>query len=132
MRGSWSNLLFLILIALGAIGLFSLLWYHPVQLLRQLLIGVLIMAGIYALYRLLTRKSGKSSNESKAYRRAVKQSKRRKSIKRDRLRATSKLQVIPNRSIKKKRPPLERLKHKGHGHLTVIEGKKKKRKKGFL
>lgn len=131
MRGSWSNLLFFILIGLGVIGLIAYLMSNPIALLEKLAIGALIIAGIVGLYKWLSK--GKTPNESQAYRRAVRQSKKRKkSTTRHVPRSTSKLTVIPTRSVKKKRPPLDRLKHKGHGHLTVIEGKKKKRKKGFL
>jgi hypothetical protein len=132
MRGSWSSLLFFILIGLGIIGLIAVLWSNPIALLEKLLIGGLIVGGIFGLYKWLSK--GKSPNESQAYRRAVRQSKKRKksSSTRHVPRSTSKLTVIPTRSIKKKRPSLDRLKHKGHGHLTVIDGKKKKRKKGFL
>jgi hypothetical protein len=131
MRGSWSSLLFFILIGLGMIGLIAVLLSNPVALLEKLVIGAVIMAGIFGLYKWLSK--GKSPNESQAYRRAVRQSKKRKkSTTRHVPRSASKLTVIPTRSVKKKRPSLDRLKNKGHGHLTVIEGKKKKRKKGFL
>lgn len=131
MKGSWSNLLFLLMIILGAVGLVSLVWLHPMLLVKRLIIGGLIIGGIYIIYRFLMRNS---SSEAASYRRAVRQTKRRKKpIVRGSKRPTSKLQTITStKSLKKKRPPLDRLKTKGHGHLTVIEGKKKKRKRGFL
>ncbi|MGM7721216.1 SA1362 family protein [uncultured Metabacillus sp.] len=115
------NGIVLAIILLGAVGLISTLLSDPLWLLKQIAIYAAIAGIIYLVYRMvMKRKLGK---EYSSYARAAKRSKRRFD---DRSSRGSNVRNIAHAkkstktsAIKKKRQP---------SHLTVIEGKKGKKK----
>ncbi|OLN23337.1 hypothetical protein BTO30_05055 [Domibacillus antri] len=108
-----------VIVALAAIGLVSMMITSPGQLMRQLIFAVVSVAIVILLFRLIMRKRMGSSNEDRAYSKAVKQSKKRH---------RSKTKYSPVRassfSTKSKKKQARR---KKASHLTVIQGNKGKR-----
>ncbi|EMT47186.1 SA1362 family protein [Anoxybacillus flavithermus] len=98
-----------LLIVLAIFGLTYRLWNDPIQLLKQAMIIVLIVAVFYAIYKWIQRQRFDHS-----YQKAVKQSK--------------KLHHQKTKPTSKKQPRPTALKKKHATHLTVIEGKKGKKK----
>lgn len=132
MKTFFYSLAFSLIIALGIFGLLTKIFSNPTALLVQLMIvaGVIVV-GLFFFKRLA---EGTGNNDQALYRRAAKQSVRRHkdSALTRRIRGIhpSRLKVISNgssHSFKEARQP-----SKDHGHLTVIEGKKSKKKKRVL
>lgn len=110
-------------IALGVLGLLSQLFQNPLGLLKSLLITAAIVGIMYFLYRRLT--TGKTDRkEQLAFRKAVRQSKKRN---KDRSTPTGKknnvASMTSSKSVRKINP-----RRKSDAQLTVIEGKKNKKK----
>ncbi|MDD9149286.1 MULTISPECIES: SA1362 family protein [unclassified Sporolactobacillus] len=126
------SLVFFLIVALGLFGLLASFLNNSTALLVQLLIiAAIAAAGLFFFRRL----AGGSRNEDRArYRKAAKQSIRRRKLsalsRKVRGIHPSKLRVISNRSRNLKE--VSRQSIKDHGHLTVIDGKKNKKKKRVL
>ncbi|MBA2869930.1 hypothetical protein HNQ85_000188 [Anoxybacillus calidus] len=118
-------LIWLILL-LGGIGFTHKLFNQPADIIRQLLLVVFIIAAVYAVYQLLIRR--RMGKEHSSYMKAVHQSKKRHH-ERDK---NTLLKTARAKSTKKgTRPSLQR--KRTTSHLTVIEGKKgKKRNRAFF
>lgn len=115
------NGIVLAIILLGAVGLITTIVSDPLWLLKQIAIYAAIAGGIYLIYRLFTKK--RMGKEHSSYAKAAKLSKRRLD---DRSTRSSNVKNIAHAkkstktsAIKKKKQP---------SHLTVIEGKKGKKK----
>lgn len=98
-----------LLIVFAIFGFSYRLWNDPIQLLKQVFFIVFVVAGFYGIYKWMQRQR---SNHS--YQKAVKQSKK---LHHQKTKPTSKKQTRPT-ALKKKHVT----------HLTVIEGKKGKKK----
>ncbi|HET6871431.1 MAG TPA: SA1362 family protein [Sporolactobacillaceae bacterium] len=121
MNFSWSKVFFYAMIVLGIIGLISLLNSNPILLLTRILVGAAVIGIIIFVYRVVT---GQNKSQDAGYKRAVRQTKKRKrEKKREHASRPGHLQVIPSRSLLKKKPSDKR----GENHLTVIDGKKKRK-----
>lgn len=110
-------------IALGVLGLLSQLFKNPFGLLKSLLITAAIVGIMYFLYRRLT--TGKTDRkEQLAFRKAVRQSKKRN---KDRSTPIGKKNNVANMTSSK---PVRKInpRRKSDAQLTVIEGKKNKKK----
>lgn len=124
-------LIFFAIVGFGFLGLFSSILHDPAALLVQVFIlGLVIAFGLFLFKKLV---AGPNKNAGR-YRKAAKLSKKRRkgfgaSWKTHMMRP-SRLKVISTDSNTKK--TLSHLRPKDHGHLTVIEGKKNKRKKRVL
>ncbi|MCP8967068.1 SA1362 family protein [Ectobacillus ponti] len=120
---SLTFVLFVVVMGLAAFQFVSYLITNPGKLLGNLLTIGIVLGAFYWLYRLFSN-SGSSADTRASYNRAAKQSKRKYakqnvtplSIKRA---AESKLRKSSAAGLKKKRKST---------HLTVIEGKKSKKK----
>lgn len=115
------NGIVLAIIMLGAIGLITTLVTNPLGFFKQIAIYAAIAGVIYLLYRLFIRKS--TGSVYSTYTKAAKRSKRRFNDKKSggtkvRNIAHAK-KAIKSTAIRKKNPTT---------HLTVIEGKKGKKK----
>jgi len=101
-----------VLVLFALIGLGSILLYNPLGLVKQLLFIGMTVAAVYVLYRIwMSRKPG--GDESRSFAKAAKLSKKRK---------RRPAETVSNHALKK---PLRK---KSSAHLTVIEGKKDKKK----
>lgn len=123
MKGrSFPIVLVLCIVGLAVFQLVTTAVQNPADLIRQIVVIVIVLGVIYLLYRLITSTGGANSRAS--YNRAVKQSKR-KYTKRNVTPLTnqnkreSKNSKTTSSLFKKKRKQT---------HLTVIEGKKGKKK----
>lgn len=105
------------LIVLSVIGIFSKLWNDPVGVLKTLAVVALVGAVIYFLVRRFSG-SGPGKQHQRAFQKAAKRSKKRFQAKE--ANASSKRSKI--RSLASAR------KKKDASHLTVIDGKKSKKK----
>ena len=122
MRVSWSKLFFYAMILLGIIGLISLIATNPIMLLTRIVIGAAVIGIIIFIYKVVT---GQNKSNDAGYKRAVRQSKKRKrEHHRERGLRPSHLEVIQSRALIKKKPSDKRGEHQ---HLTVIDGKKKRK-----
>lgn len=126
------SLVFFLIVALGLFGLLASFLNNSTALLIQLLIiAAVAAAGLFFFRRLA---GGSGNGERARYRKAAKQSMRRHKLsvlgRKVRGIHPSKLKVISNRSRKLKE--VSRQSTKDHGHLTVIDGKKNKKKKRVL
>lgn len=128
------SLVFFLIVALGLFGLLASFLKNSTALLVQLLIVVAVAAVGLFFFRRLAGGGGTGNGERARYRKAAKQSARRRRLtalsRRARGIHPSKLKVISNRSRKLKE--FSRQSSKDHGHLTVIDGKKNKKKKRVL
>jgi ABC-type nickel/cobalt efflux system permease component RcnA len=115
------NGIVLAIILLGAIGLITTLVSDPLWLLKQIAIYAAIAGGIYLIYRLVMKK--RMGNEYSSYAKAAKQSKRRFD---DRSTRGSNVRNIAQAKKTTKTSAIK--KKKQQSHLTVIEGKKGKKK----
>lgn len=102
-----------LMILLGTLGIVYTLFAHPTVLFRQLLFVALFAAAIYLFYRFVYQR--RTSKERLSYLKAVRQSKK----------------LHPRSARKQPKPaklkrPLK--KRTATPHLTVIEGKKGKKK----
>lgn len=129
---SWlRTLMLLVVLGLGLIGIYSMIVTNPLNLLiKIIIIGAVIGIGLYVFRRFFSPRP----NDSSHYRRAVRQSKKihKSSTGPYKIRPIrhSHLKAVP--SITKKRRGPSPLKIRDHAHLTVIEGKKAKKKKRVL
>ena len=108
------------IIALGVLGLVSRMFNDPIGFLRNILIIAIVAGIIYMVYTAVT-KSKPTKKEQQSFRKAARQSKKRhktKTAKRDNVASFS--AAKSSRRIKPRR--------KSDSHLTVIEGKKNKKK----
>ncbi|MGE6895675.1 SA1362 family protein [Priestia flexa] len=115
------------LIALGIIGFIYTLATNPTSLLRQAGYIFLFIILFYLVYRFIIRPA-QTKGPDKGYHRAVKQSKIRQ---KEKERSGNKVDMNAYRNVQKRpsakvNKPLK--KKKSNTHLTVIEGKKGKKK----
>ncbi|TYR82440.1 hypothetical protein FZC66_02285 [Priestia megaterium] len=127
MRRSFVKPLIYSLIGLGAIGFVYTLFTSPTSLLRQAGYIFLFIILFYLIFRFVIRPS-QTKGQDKGYYRAVKQSKMRQ---KEKERGNNKVDMNAYRNVKK-RPAVKSTKSlkkkKNNTHLTVIEGKKGKKK----
>jgi hypothetical protein len=107
-------------IALGILGLFSELFKNPFGLLMNIVIIAAIAGIVYLVYTRLTQ--GKTDRkEQRAFRKAVRHSKKRS---KDRaVKKSNVTNMTPAKAVHKIKP-----RKKSDVQLTVIEGKKSKKK----
>lgn len=108
------------IIALGVFGLIGRMFNDPIGLLRNILIIAAVAGIIYMIYTGLT-KSKPVKKEQQAFRKAALQSKKRlksRSSKKDNIASFSAAKTSKKVKARKKTD----------SHLTVIEGKKNKKK----
>lgn len=106
-------------IALGILGLFSKLFSNPLSLLTNIVVIAAIAGIIYLVYTRLTQ--GKvDRKEQQAFRKAVRQSKKRS---KDRVSKKNNVTSMTSAKSHKIKP-----RKKSDAQLTVIEGKKSKKK----
>jgi hypothetical protein len=96
-----------VILSLAAFGLIFKLLVDPSSLIYTLLIAAAVVTVFYGIYRFLQSRQGGNSTHMRKYRQAVKQSKKKNQHRK----------VIPKRRS---------------SHLTVIDGKKNKKKNGAL
>lgn len=119
------NPFFLVISALGVIGLIYSFTSDPAGFFRQLAVILIVVAVIFLVFRYFMRKQ--SGSEYSSYQKAVKNSKKRGQDK-----ASHSSQMKNNVSpIRKQSSPFSGRKKKP-SHLTVIEGKKGKKKNRAL
>jgi uncharacterized membrane protein YfcA len=109
------------LLLLGGVGFAHTLINQPVDMFRQLLYIALFIAAIYVIYQFIIRR--RMGKEHSSYLRAVNQSKKLHG-ERDKKSLTKTVRAKSNK--KGARPSLQ--KRRKTTHLTVIEGKKGKKK----
>lgn len=111
----------LVIISLGIIGVITTLVSDPLWLLKQIAIYTVLAGAIYLIYRLFMKK--RMGKENTSYAKAVKQSKKRYDDRNTRGSNVKNISQVKRSSktsaVKKKKQP---------SHLTVIEGKKGKKK----
>ncbi|MDZ5712141.1 SA1362 family protein [Jeotgalibacillus haloalkalitolerans] len=118
------NIVFYAVIGLGALGLISMILFEPGSLLRTILTYALLAAAIYGIYRFVISRRG-NSQENNAYKKAVRQSKKKyQPAKQAKSSKVRKIQPAQRKPAKK--ASAARL---NGPKLTVIEGKKGKKKK---
>ncbi|MBS4199642.1 hypothetical protein KHA93_08235 [Bacillus sp. FJAT-49732] len=100
-----------VITVIALIGLGSSLIHNPLGLIKQLFVIGIVAVAIYIIYRVLVGRKPERS-ESRSYARAAKLSKKRKRVSQQ-----------TNSQMRKK--PLRK---RTASHLTVIEGKKNKKK----
>jgi FtsZ-interacting cell division protein ZipA len=110
-----------LILVFGGIGFAYTLFKHPANLVRQLLFIVFIIAVAYAIYHLLIRR--RMGKEHSFYMKAVKQSKK---LHHERHKKKLSKTARAKSTKKSARPNLQR--KRTTTHLTVIEGKKGKKK----
>ncbi|WP_243290215.1 SA1362 family protein [Bacillus sp. FJAT-47783] len=113
--------LFYMIIGLALFGFGYKLFVNPGELISQLFIWAVVIGVIYFIYRAVMR--SRSNNEYSAYLKAAKKSKRK-----------YKSQATVSQLKKAKKQPRTHLpkRKRDHTHLTVIEGKKSKKKNRAL
>ncbi|PLS15289.1 hypothetical protein CVD28_23470 [Bacillus sp. M6-12] len=116
------------IIALGAIGLISRMFHDPAGFLRSLLIMAVVAGIVYALYKRLT-KDKPNNKEQRSFSKAARQSKHRQKGRESA--SKGKRDNVASFSMAKTSSKL-RNRRKSEAQLTVIEGKKGKRKNRAL
>lgn len=112
------NIFIIVVLALGAIGLLTTLVKNPMWLLQQIAFYTVIAGAIFLLYRYtMQRRIGQNHS---AYAKAAKQSKRRLDDRDSKVKSIS--------QARKNQKKASALKKTRQTHLTVIEGKKGKKK----
>ncbi|MGX1901086.1 SA1362 family protein [Thermolongibacillus altinsuensis] len=101
----------MIIVALGIFGFFYRFWNSPISVIKQFMWIALLIAVFYLIYKVIQKQH--TNKEVTSYMKAVKQSK--------------KLHHHKTKPTKKTTRPTA-LKKKHSTHLTVIEGKKGKKK----
>lgn len=110
------------IVVLGLIGLVSRMIYNPAGLFKQFLIMAITAGIVYLIYKRLTK--GKPDNrEQRAFLKAAKRSKKRLKQKS----GSNSRDNIASFSVAKSKKTIKPRK-KSDIHLTVIEGKKNKKK----
>ncbi|MCV9888175.1 SA1362 family protein [Metabacillus halosaccharovorans] len=117
-----TNWIVMVIILLGVIGFVTTLVSEPLWLLKQIAIYAAIAGLIYLIYRLVSRRE--MGKEQSSYLKAAKQSKRRFD---DRSNKGSNVRNISQVKKTKKASAIKKKKQQP-SHLTVIEGKKGKKK----
>lgn len=122
MKSRTTAWLFWSLLVLAAVGLVVTFRQSPSAFLFNLLIGLMIFGVLFFLFRRLSPgvSGGGSSKEQRAYRKAVRSSKKRRQTTSPLVRGSHVTSTKAKRSTTKKRKP--------PSHLTVIEGNKNKKK----
>lgn len=114
------------IVVLGLIGLVSRMIYNPAGLFKQFLIMAITAGIVYLIYKRLTK--GKPDNrEQRAFLKAAKRSKKRLKQKS----GSNSRDNIASFSVAKSKKTIKPRK-KSDIHLTVIEGKKNKKKNRAL
>ncbi|WP_046180408.1 SA1362 family protein [Domibacillus tundrae] len=112
-----------VITALAAIGLVSMMITSPGQLVRQIAYAVITVVIVMFLLRLFMKnRAGGNRSEDRAYSKAVKQSKKRRTPK-------TSYKPKPSRSVAftAAKPKKKMARRKKASHLTVIQGNKGKR-----
>ena len=125
------NSMFLIYILLGfaALGLISTLQNNPMQLFRSILIGAAIVGLIYFVFTRFRR--GNSGEEYQAYRKAARKTTKKK--RKQEIIKTKRSKHNPHGlTVISKEQLIKRPKKKSDVKLTVIEGKKTRKKNRAL
>ena len=116
----------MVIIALAGFGFVFRLITEPMGLLNQIFVMAIMIAILYAIYKLFLQKRlgqmGGSAGNSK-YQKAVKQSQRKYKMQPKRIAATKRKTKLKNKPLR----PIAN-KHKKRHNFTVIEGKKGKKK----
>ncbi|MCD7033189.1 hypothetical protein LRR81_03030 [Metabacillus sp. GX 13764] len=121
------NPFFLIISALGLYGLIDMLVHRPAVLFQQLAVIVVIGAVVYLLFRYFMKKQ--AGSEYSSYQKALKRSKRRGSEKQG---AAPRNNISPIRRASSPVSGRKKKQKQKQSHLTVIEGKKGKKKNRAL
>ena len=124
---SFTFAIFVLIIGLAIFGLVSSVITNPMGVLRNIGIMLAVVGIFYLLYKMFTNSSG-SANSQSSYKRAAKQSNRKH--------GKQNIAPINNSFIKptdsndkgKKGTPSTLKRKRKQSHLTVIEGKKNKKK----
>lgn len=122
-----SNMFVGIIVALGAIGLVYTLFTNPSRIFTQLGMIVLTVGIIFLLYKLYMRRR-KGGREQTAYLRAAKRSKRRFNEKKQQKPSIARIDSKKVTAAPKKPFTTVQKKNRSSANLTVIEGKKGKKK----
>ncbi|MBS4209626.1 SA1362 family protein [Bacillus sp. FJAT-50079] len=108
------NWFFIGILVFAAIGLGSSLFTNPLGLMKQVIFIIVVAAAIFGVYRFLSgRRPG--AGEYRSFAKAAKQSKKRMKHRQTPSKQSSSAKVKP-------------LRKRSAAHLTVIEGKKGKKK----
>jgi hypothetical protein len=133
-RTFFYSLTFLLIGGLGLFGLLSMFLpsQNSVLFTQLIIIALIIVIGLF-FFRRLAEWTG--NGDQARYKKAARQSrKKRKPVALSRrtrsLHSTSKLKVVKNGTYSLNSPTHQT--SKSHGHLTVIEGRKSKKKKRLL
>ncbi|MBO1579067.1 MULTISPECIES: SA1362 family protein [Bacillus] len=124
---SFTFALFVLIIGLAIFGLVSSAITDPYGMVKNIVIMLLVVGVFYLLYKMFTSSSG-SANSQNSYKRAAKQSNRKYG--KQNVAPLSNSLLKRNASddkVKKGNSSLLKKKRK-QSHLTVIEGKKNKKK----
>ncbi|MFX3628544.1 MAG: SA1362 family protein [Ectobacillus sp.] len=133
---SFTFVLFFIVIGLASFQLVSFAVQNPAGLVKNLLTFAIVIGAIYLLYKLFTSSSS-SANPRSSYNRAVKQSKKKYGKSNGKANTNAKPNITHLSSSFTKKTPTDTQIKKGNTslkrkrkqtHLTVIEGKKGKKK----
>lgn len=127
----------LTLIGLGIIGFFVKILTDPFGMLTTVLFIAVIIGVLVLLYKRFVNRSGGAGGEMSAYQRAAKQSAKRyrnQQQNRRKARRPSHLKLVNSRKspLKRKTDQPTREKRKEDHNLTVIDGKKRKKKNRAL
>lgn len=133
--GRWTSLnrfrihpLFYIFIGLALFGFGYKLFVEPSQLIGQLIVWSIVIGVIFLIYQLVMK--NKVNNEYSAFVKAAKKSKKRYKNKSTHL-SSNRLNGVKKINGKTTKSAISK-KRRDHTHLTVIEGKKNKRKNRAL
>ncbi|WP_085523392.1 SA1362 family protein [Tuberibacillus sp. Marseille-P3662] len=126
MRRPWTKTIVYTLMVLGLLGLVSTLITQPGTIARQLMIAAIFIGAGYLIYRFMSSK--RRDQHTSGYRRAVKQTKQRQKREKSARPTPSHLKVIQSNATRH-RQPMNQFNSRESHHLTVIDGKKKKRRK---
>lgn len=126
------NPFILIVLILGGLGLLYKLFTNPNSILLQVGLLALFAGGIYVVYKFVLTKRSKGS-EYNAYMKAARRSKKRfNEQKASGGGAQTRKMSLAASSKKTLHSSLQKKKSKSNSHLTVIEGKKGKKKNRAL
>ncbi|WP_010631986.1 SA1362 family protein [Sporolactobacillus vineae] len=134
MKTFFYSLFFTIIIVLGIYGLLTRVFTNPAALFIQLLIiALVVLIGLF-LFKKLT--GGTGNSDQMQYRKAARQSRKRHKMpafnRRLHTTHTSRLKVVSSGGKLLKDQGFSSHKEKAHSHLTVIEGKKNKKRNRLL
>ncbi|KEK26133.1 SA1362 family protein [Bacillus gaemokensis] len=118
---------FVLIIGLAIFGLISSVITDPYGMLKNIGIMLLVVGIFYLLYKMFTNSSG-SANSQNSYKRAAKQSNRKYGKQNVAPLSNSLLKRNTSDDKGKKGNPSLLKRKKKQSHLTVIEGKKNKKK----